>query len=116
MSGDFLLEISKHILMFELHKYSADIDLNGQPSFEDHPFYGIPSHFWRAISRQMLGNGLHHFKLSDGKDCWVGCDLHLHFIDKARNLNAVALFQIERIRPDCSLPAAQVKVRLDKSF
>lgn len=96
--------------MFELHKYSADIDLNGQPSFEDHPFYGIPSHFWRAISRQMLGNGLHHFKLSDGKDCWVG------FIDKAIIQFTVALFQIERIRPDCSLPAAQVKVRLDKSF
>ncbi|KAF8357513.1 hypothetical protein PRIPAC_92508, partial [Pristionchus pacificus] len=73
-------------------KFSADIDIDGSPCFEDHPFYGIPSHFWRTISRQMLGNGLHHFKLSDGKDCLI-----------------------ERLRPNCSLQEAQVKVRLDET-
>ncbi|KAF8359169.1 hypothetical protein PRIPAC_94164, partial [Pristionchus pacificus] len=67
--GKFLLNISKQLLMLELHQCSADIDVHGYPSAEDHPLYGIPSHFWHAISRQMLGSGLHRFKFSDGKDC-----------------------------------------------
>lgn len=35
--------------------------------FWDHRFYGIPSHFWHIISRQMLGNGLHQFIFTAGK-------------------------------------------------
>lgn len=70
ISGEFLLKISKHLLSFAIHNCA------------DHNFYGLPRSFWEIISRQMMGNGLHHFKFCDE----VICDEVISLIDYYLNI------------------------------
>ncbi|KAF8359212.1 hypothetical protein PRIPAC_94207 [Pristionchus pacificus] len=59
----------------------------------DSIYYGIPYHFWSNISRQMLANGLRHFKFTIGKT-----------------------LLLERHRPYDSLPEVDAYMKVDYSF
>ncbi|KAF8373630.1 hypothetical protein PRIPAC_80059 [Pristionchus pacificus] len=82
---EFLLAVSKVVLMFNIQQFGPEYRL-----------FGIPRYFWMEISRQMMGNGLDHFKI-------------------CRYLNPRKAL-IERRRQEDSQPIARAYDRLNQSF